>query len=137
MTRLLFVYGTLLKADNEFARYLQRNCTFVSSGVIHGLLYDLGEDPGLIVTSDAHQLVHGSIYEMIHPEEVLKQLDFYEGVGTDEEQPNLYRREVHTVMTVNGILRAWVYVYNRSIENAISIPGGDYMEYVNKKSPGK
>ncbi|HEK21010.1 gamma-glutamylcyclotransferase family protein [Mucilaginibacter sp.] len=137
MTRLLFVYGTLLQADNEFARYLRQKCTFVSTGVIHGQLYDLGEYPGLIITSDANQLVHGNIYEMTHSEEVLKRLDFYEGVGTDEEQPNLYRREMHTVTIDNDTLEAWIYIYNRSIDNAIAIPGGNYLEYVNKKSPGK
>lgn len=134
MTSLLFVYGTLLQSDNEFARYLQQNCAFVSKGTINGQLYDLGEYPGLVLSVDGDQLVHGSIYDMTHPDAILKCLDEYEGVDAGEEQPDLYRRETHKVKTTNKALDAWVYVYNRPIFNPLVVPGGDYLAYINKKS---
>ncbi|MBL4677239.1 MAG: gamma-glutamylcyclotransferase [Mucilaginibacter sp.] len=136
MTNLLFVYGTLLQADNDFAIYMRSNCKFTSFGTTTGLLYDLGEYPGLVKTSQSNQLVYGSIYQMQNPSEVLKQLDFYEGVGPDEEQPNLYRRGLAQINTQNEIVEAWIYIYNRSINDAILISEGDYVLYLNKKSPG-
>ncbi|RFZ94088.1 gamma-glutamylcyclotransferase [Mucilaginibacter conchicola] len=136
MTNLLFVYGTLLQADNDFALYLRANCKFISFGTTPGQLYDLGEYPGLVETNQSNQLVYGSVYQMQNPFEVLKQLDFYEGVGPDEEQPNLYRRELADINTEKGTITVWVYVYNRSVGNAPLIPDGDYIKYLNKKSPG-
>lgn len=137
MTDLLFVYGTLLQADNDFAIYMRSSCTFVSFGTIPGLLYDLGEYPGLIETNLKDQLVHGSVYQMEDSAEVLKQLDYYEGVGPDEEQPNLYRRELTQISTDEGLITAWIYIYNRDVSKDTLIPGGNYIDYINKKSPGK
>ncbi|QXV64522.1 gamma-glutamylcyclotransferase [Mucilaginibacter sp. 21P] len=136
MTDLLFIYGTLLNSDNEFGSYLKQNCSFVTFGHLQGQLYDLGEYPGIVISSKVDQEVYGSVFEMRDQPEILRRLDYYESVGPDEEQPNLYRREIHPVKTIRGIMQAWVYVYNRSVEYAIAIPGGDYLKYLNKKSPG-
>ncbi|TWR25992.1 gamma-glutamylcyclotransferase [Mucilaginibacter achroorhodeus] len=137
MTDFLFIYGTLLQSGNEFGSYLQQNCSFVTLGHLQAQLYDLGEYPGIVISSKFDQEVHGSVFEMRDQPEILRRLDYYEGVGPDEEHPNLYRREIHPVKTNKGIMQAWVYVYNRSVEHAIDIPGGDYLKYLNKKSPGK
>jgi len=45
MSDLLFIYGTLLKDDNEHAVYLKNNSTFYSAGKLKGKLYDIGEYP--------------------------------------------------------------------------------------------
>lgn len=134
-THLLFVYGTLLQKDNQFGVYLKKHCIFLSSGKIKGRLYDIGEYPGLLLDTDGY-FIHGSIYS-IDSEEVLHALDAYEGVGPDEEQPNLYLRMNCPVVTNNGESDAWVYVYNLPIEGLPEIPLGNYLEYVGqKKSPG-
>ncbi|MFD0793707.1 gamma-glutamylcyclotransferase [Mucilaginibacter litoreus] len=136
MTSLLFVYGTLLQTDNDFAAYLRANCTFVSTGKINGELYDLGDYPGLVLTDLPDEFVYGSIYKMDNVDGVLKQLDWYEGVGPNEEQPNLYIRQKVIVNSADGdAAEAWVYIYNRSIANLYKITDGDYINYLNKKSP--
>lgn len=131
----LFVYGTLLQSDNQFAQYLNQHCDFIITGKIAGILYDIGEYPGLVIDDNAGD-VFGSIYQ-IRNTQVLKEIDTYESVGADEEQPNLYQRIYHSIETADGPKDAWVYIYNLPIEGLLRIPSGDYMEYLRqKKSPG-
>lgn len=130
----LFVYGTLLQPGNEFAVYLAQHSYFTSPGKIKGKLYDIGEYPGLIV-DDTAGYVWGSTYK-IESEDVLTELDMYEGIGTDEEQPHLYRRRLLPVETDNGLVTAWVYAYNRTVDKLHLIECGDYLQYLRqKKSP--
>jgi gamma-glutamylcyclotransferase (GGCT)/AIG2-like uncharacterized protein YtfP len=137
MNNLLFVYGTLMQPGNEFAIYLNTNCSFLSTGRTKGTLYDIGSYPGLIINSISASFVHGSIYKMNAPAVILKELDFYEGVGPDEEQPNLYTRKIKIIETDFGPHEAWVYIYNLPVYGYKVIPSGDYAEYIKqKKSPG-
>ncbi|WP_454802388.1 gamma-glutamylcyclotransferase family protein [Mucilaginibacter phyllosphaerae] len=137
MTDLLFVYGTLLRKGNPFANYLLQNSNYVFAGKIKGILYDIGEYPGLIITGNNHNYVYGSIYKLRQPEENLKIIDDYEGVGLDQEQPNLYTRQSAKIISETGAVDAWVYVYNRPVDGLPIIPSGNYMEYSKqKKSPG-
>ena len=133
-THLLFVYGTLLQPGNEFAGYMSEQCSFVSTGKIKGKLYDTGEYPGLIINQTVGY-VFGLIYE-INSDLIFKAIDAYEGVGPEEEQPNLYLRQLHLVKTDNGFVNAWVYVYNLAVKGFTLIESGDYLQYIRqKKSP--
>jgi len=129
---LLFVYGTLLLADNEFTNYLTSNSTICCKGKIQGRLYDAGHYPGLIIDKDNYD-VWGTIYRLHNTPEVIKQLDFYEGYGEGEEQPNLYIREALSIETNEGKMTCWVYLYNRSIAGLKEIATGDYVEYLQQK----
>jgi len=133
MDNLLFVYGTLMQPDNEFAVYLNSNCNFLSRGRVRGTLYDIGDYPGLIINTKVTSIVHGNVYKMNVPAEILKQLDFYEGVGPDEEQPNLYTREIRSIQTDNGSVEAWVYIYNLPVTGYKLISSGNYAEYIKQK----
>jgi gamma-glutamylcyclotransferase (GGCT)/AIG2-like uncharacterized protein YtfP len=137
MTDLLFVYGTLLQPGNEFADYLNQHCTYITSGKIRGILYDSGQYPGLVIPEGIHNLIHGSIFKLRHPEQNLKVIDDYEGFGPGQEQPNLFVRITKPVETNNDIIEAWVYLYNLSIADLPQITSGNYSEYIKaKKSPG-
>jgi gamma-glutamylcyclotransferase (GGCT)/AIG2-like uncharacterized protein YtfP len=131
----LFVYGTLLQSDNEFAKYLRQHSRFYSAGKIRGFLYDVGEYPALVADNKAGY-VFGSLYS-IENLEVLFQIDAYEGVGPDEEQPNLYTRMYIPVETEIGPVDAWAYVYNLPVFGLSKIESGDYLKHLGqKKSPG-
>ncbi|MEO7214384.1 gamma-glutamylcyclotransferase family protein [Mucilaginibacter sp.] len=129
----LFVYGTLLQNGNQFARYLNQHCDFIITGKIAGILYDIGEYPGLVIDHNA-DYVFGSIYQ-IRNAEVLKEIDIYEGVGADEEHPNLYLRINHSFETAEGPIDAWVYIYNLPVKGFPRITSGDYKEYLRQKNP--
>jgi gamma-glutamylcyclotransferase (GGCT)/AIG2-like uncharacterized protein YtfP len=128
------VYGTLLQPGNEFAAYLNKHCIYLKPAKIKGLLYDIGEYPGLTLGSDNLYWIYGKLYHI--DEKALKLIDSYEGYGDKEEQPNLFIREEHTTSTADGEIDAWVYIYNLPVDGLKSIPSGNYMEYlVQKKSP--
>lgn len=112
LCRYLFAYGTLLCKKNEFGAYLNDNCTFYTDGKISGKLYDLGEYPGAVLTDDENKFIHGKIYQLNNAVKVLELLDEYEGFGPQQEQPNLFLRELIDIETSKGKIACWVYLYN-------------------------
>ncbi len=127
-TSYLFVYGTLLNRQNEFGAYLQANCTFYADGKFKGRLYDIGEYPGAVLDESSNIYVYGKVFSLNNTNEVLIQLDAYEGYGPDEEQPNLFVRKMVSVETTGEILDCWVYLYNLPINNLLTIPNGKYLK---------
>ena len=59
--KYLFVYGSLMNYDNEFAIYLNNNSRSYTKGNFNGLLYDMGEYPGAIFNKNTTYLVYGCI----------------------------------------------------------------------------
>ena len=129
---LLFVYGTLLVADNEFASYLTRNSTFCCRGKIKGKLYDAGHYPALVIDSKDNYDVWGTVCRLKDIDQTLRHLDTYEGFGEGEDQPYLFVREALLIETDQGILTCWVYLYNRSIATLREITTGDYIAYLTR-----
>ncbi|MES2809300.1 MAG: gamma-glutamylcyclotransferase family protein [Bacteroidota bacterium] len=125
---LLFVYGTLLSADNEFGRYLKNNATFFCDGKFKGRLYDIGEYPGAITSTDKEYDIKGSIH-CLSSADVLKVIDDYEGYGDGQDEPYLYLRKKLPVTTPEGVVDCWVYLYNLSVDGLVEILGGDYFAY--------
>jgi len=117
----LFVYGTLLDADNEFAIFMRKHCRFVKKGKFKGRLYDFDEYPGAVEDTHADSYIHGSIYLMDRAAMVLEKLDDYEGYGPDQEQPNLFIRKLIETETDARSIDCWVYLYNRPVDNIMKI----------------
>lgn len=129
---LLFVYGSLLNAGNEFGSYLNHNAAFIGKGNLKGRLYDVGEYPGAIIDNDNGYLVTGSICKL-NSSEALRVLDDYEGFGPDQEQPNLFIRKLLPVETSEGIINCWVYLYNLPADGLVEIKSGDYVAYLHDR----
>ncbi|MDN3549054.1 gamma-glutamylcyclotransferase family protein [Mucilaginibacter aquaedulcis] len=128
INRHLFVYGTLLNSQNSYGAYLQQHCTFLMEGKFKGKLYDMGEYPGAIAHVHGEQYVHGSIYLMDDPNQILTSIDDYEGFGDDQEQPNLFIRVIKEIETATGPIECWVYVYNLPVEHLTQIKSGKYFK---------
>jgi gamma-glutamylcyclotransferase (GGCT)/AIG2-like uncharacterized protein YtfP len=126
---LLYVYGTLLQKDNEFALYLQKNASFLGTGKFNGKLYDIGDYPGAIADKACEYEVHGSIFRLNEPEKLLKIIDDYEGYGPKQPTPNLFTRKLIKIETNNGIVKCWTYLYNRPVEGYHLISSGNYLKY--------
>ncbi len=124
----LFVYGTLLDADNEFAVFMRKHCSFLKKGKFKGRLYDLGEYPGAVLDFKADGCVYGSIYFMDNAPLVLEKLDDYEGYGPDHEQPNLFIRRLVEIETNARPIDCWVYLYNRDVDGLKAIPDGTWVK---------
>ncbi len=124
----LFVYGTLLDSANSYGAYLQQHCILLKTGRFKGKLYDIGEYPGAIAHESTDQHVHGSIYLMNEPEKILVFIDDYEGFGNDQEQPNLFIRELTPIETDMGTVQCWIYLYNLPVNNLPQIQSGRYLK---------
>lgn len=109
----VFVYGTLLKGENNHNAYLKES-VFVGEGNIVGYeMYDLGYYPG-IVSGKGNVL--GEVYYVT--EETLSRIDILEGEGS------LYIKTWVRVRMKNGKrVAAWVYVYNHCVDGCSKIDG--------------
>lgn len=133
----IFVYGTLRKdSGHDMYRVLARSSIFVGDATVNGDLYNLDTYPGLVLSSDAHSIVYGEVYEL-KPElaaRVLAILDDYEGCGASDPIPHEYRRKLVRVRFLSGeATEAWAYLLNRDPTGLERIPGGNYLAWRSKR----
>ena len=124
MSSFLFVYGTLMSGHRS--DLLTRiGTTFVARGSIQAKLYDLGEYPG--AKPDHRHQVKGELHRLTYPVKALALLDNYEDYVRLRRHHSLFVRERAQVTLEDGTLQiAWVYFYNRPVDESYLIPGGDY-----------
>ena len=125
---LLFVYGTLITAiAHPIGEKLRSSAKYIGKGRVSGVLYDLGEYPGLVVFDVLEGFVQGEIYTLDRCPDLWEELDAYEGIN-DSDTPE-YSREKVFVETENGRLTCWTYIYQGSVSNLTRIQDGDYTAY--------
>lgn len=133
----LFVYGSLRSGFCHPAyKYISKYFSFISAAKVKGLLYDLGDYPAAIATSE-ETFVTGELYKVKDDDkfhQAIELLDIYEEAGTEEGEGELYKREITEVMYNNTTARAWIYWYNKSIVGQPLIPSGDVMDVIEVKS---
>jgi gamma-glutamylcyclotransferase (GGCT)/AIG2-like uncharacterized protein YtfP len=114
----LFVYGTLRSpAQNPFAILLRSRAVLLGLARVRGVLYHLGEYPGLVV-SNAAGWVRGEVYRLTD-EQLLIELDEYEGSSFE-------RVSVDALLDSGATERCWAYVYRGDVSDRAVIPSGDY-----------
>ena len=128
MNNKLFVYGTLLDEDNKYGIYLRDNSKFFSSGKLAGILYDIGEYPGAVLSPAGNDFIYGIILEIDDPSIVLALIDLYEGFGDDQPQPNEFIRVLTEAETDRGHVDCWIYLYNLPIYGLMPIENGRYIK---------
>jgi gamma-glutamylcyclotransferase (GGCT)/AIG2-like uncharacterized protein YtfP len=118
----LFVYGTLRPVfHNEFARLLAEGESLLGGARVHGRLYDIGRYPGLVLSSAPEEWALGEVYRLRDADRTLEILDRYEGAD--------FTRVTGDVLLDTGEqLPAWVYVYNRPVDEQRRILSGDYLD---------
>jgi len=132
----LFVYGTLRKYfQNPVSRYLDENAQHIGEGFINGKIYDVSGFPGLVLSDSKESIVTGDLYRLKSVPDVFKTLDHYEGYRRDSPEGSLFIRQIQSITFGEGLcVAAWVYVFNRSIENLDLIKGSDYTKFRKDKS---
>lgn len=90
---------------------------------IQGLLYDLGDYPGVVAGQGS---VAGELFE-IRDLTVFRDLDQYERYDALDPDSSLYIRRL--VRLQEPTVDAWIYLYNRDIEGKPIIPSGDWAKY--------
>lgn len=124
----LFVYGSLLDEDNEFAIYLKNNSTFYATGKARGKIYDIGEYPGAVLIPEGADYIYGHILKIQTPEKVFKVIDDYEGYGGEQSWPNEFIRALTVIEAEKEILDCWIYVYNLPVFGLRQVKGGRYLK---------
>jgi gamma-glutamylcyclotransferase (GGCT)/AIG2-like uncharacterized protein YtfP len=121
----LAVYGELLSDPDVIqGPRIQARCELIGGCWIPGLLFDLGEYPGL-VEGDGEVL--GELYQVRDPT-VFTELDYFQGYDVGDQANSEYVRR--RVRLTEPPLTAWVYVYNRPVEDAGPVRSGDWRGYL-------
>jgi gamma-glutamylcyclotransferase (GGCT)/AIG2-like uncharacterized protein YtfP len=126
----LFVYGTLMRGfDHPMARLLSANADFVGKARCRGRLYLVKHYPGLVLSDDPAELVHGEVYRLRAPGELLREFDMYEACGEGFAQPTEYLRQMLRIVLADGEDgEAWTYVYNWPVAHLPRIASGRFLE---------
>lgn len=127
----LFVYGTLRSdsprkspVKNALHQYADRLC----NATTRGCLYKIDWYPGLVASENPDDVVKGELYKIKDESKLFSHLDKYEGCSEDFPDPHEYQRVKRLVQTENqNKVMAWVYLYNREIDEALRISSGDYL----------
>jgi gamma-glutamylcyclotransferase (GGCT)/AIG2-like uncharacterized protein YtfP len=125
----LFVYGTLMRGfDHPMAKLLSANADFLGGATCRGRLFLVRHYPGLVLSDDACDIVHGELFALRAREAMLAEFDMYEACGEGFQEPTEYVRQVLAVTLSDGSSSvAWTYVYNWSVTKLPRIASGRFM----------
>jgi gamma-glutamylcyclotransferase (GGCT)/AIG2-like uncharacterized protein YtfP len=127
----LFVYGTLMRGfDHPMARLLAAHANFLGEATCRGHLVLVTHYPGLLLSDAAPDLVHGELFHLRAPDELLRELDMYEACGEGFPEPTEYLRALVEVKLADGATtQAWTYVYNWPVAGLPRIASGRFLEH--------
>jgi gamma-glutamylcyclotransferase (GGCT)/AIG2-like uncharacterized protein YtfP len=132
----LFVYGSLRSGFNHPAySYMAENFTLIDNGTVKGKLYDLGDYPAAVPTTEEVFII-GELYTLKEHRDfdwTISQIDDYEGLHVEAGEIPLYKRSLTTVYLNGGTSTAWIYWYNKDVQNSPVISSGDVLEYLQQK----
>lgn len=126
----LFVYGTLRHGESR-ATVLERHHPFengkgVVNGNIAGRLVDLGDYPGLLVSSDRSLRAHGEVYTFADLDSVFADLDAIEDFQGYDDLSGEYVRAIVRVDLDGRERVAWTYLYRGDDTGKRIIASGDW-----------
>src|ERR1700760_3749918 len=128
---LLFVYGTLMRGfDHPMARMLAANADCLGAARCQGRLYLVKHYPGLLLSDDPADIVHGELFALREPEAMLREFDIYEACGEGFAEPTEYvRRQVAVTIADGSARKAWTYIYNWPVDRLPLIASGRFLEH--------
>ena len=102
---------------HPMARLLSANADFLGEATCRGRLYMVKHYPGLVLSDDANEIVHGELYRLREADAMLREFDMYEACGEGFPEPTQYLRQMLPVTLADGSAReAWTYIYNWPVE---------------------
>jgi gamma-glutamylcyclotransferase (GGCT)/AIG2-like uncharacterized protein YtfP len=125
----LFVYGTLMRGYvHPMAKLLSANADFLGEATCRGKLYLVKHYPGLVLSDDAGDIVHGELYRLREVEALLREFDMYEACGEGFPEPTQYIRQMLSVRLADGSAsEAWTYLYNWPVAKLKRIESGRFL----------
>jgi gamma-glutamylcyclotransferase (GGCT)/AIG2-like uncharacterized protein YtfP len=133
----LFVYGSLRSGFQHPAyAYISKYFELAGTAKVKGELYDMGDYPAA-VPSNKETWIIGELYTIKHTAEfpwAIGQLDDYEGINGEADEPVLYAREKTTVYLNDTAIEAWIYWYKGDVSSSPRIECGDLLVYMQQKN---
>ena len=138
-SRHVFVYGTLRRGEQRDINLLLPVPLWVGYGSIHGLLYDLGAYPGLVVAREGGvQKVRGEIYDITpRLEQLLDEIEEVWPQQTGEYSKLEIEVELEGDMQLLSVgtpagrgkkLRCLVYeIHGSRVQGRVPITSGDWV----------
>jgi gamma-glutamylcyclotransferase (GGCT)/AIG2-like uncharacterized protein YtfP len=125
----LFVYGTLMRGYvHPMAKLLSANADFLGEASCRGKLYLVKHYPGLVLSDDTNEIVHGELYRLRAPDDLLRAFDMYEACGEGFAEPTQYVRQMFSVTLADGTASAaWTYIYNWPVAKLTRIESGRFL----------
>src|SRR6185436_8834874 len=116
--------------DHPMSRRLSAEAKLVGAARCRGRLYLVRHYPGMVLSADAADEVHGEVFRMHDPQVLLRVLDKYEGCGPGAAEPTEYlRRQVTVTLDDGRMIEAWTYVYNWPVAHLPRIASGKFLEH--------
>jgi gamma-glutamylcyclotransferase (GGCT)/AIG2-like uncharacterized protein YtfP len=134
----LFVYGTLRNAfGHQLHNMLSDQFEFIGEGSIRGILYDIGQYPGAVISMSAKTKIAGEIYQAKDKDTIdaaLKILDAFEGYdGTDLTGSEFIRIKKFVKLNNGKRVLSWIYIYNGPVNDKHLIRSGDFIHHISAK----
>ena len=86
--------------------------------------------PGLVLSDDPADIVHGELFRLRAPDELLRELDMYEACGEGFPEPTEYPAQAVDVTLPDGTTeKAWTYIYNWPVTGLPLIETGRFLEH--------
>jgi gamma-glutamylcyclotransferase (GGCT)/AIG2-like uncharacterized protein YtfP len=120
----LAVYGSLMTSEGMLRQLgVEAMVTSLSPANLPGQLVDLGDFPGLIPGQGS---APGELLLILNPA-VIPLLDEYEACYPDSPETSLFIRK--RLRLIEPAVEAWVYLYNRPVEDRPVISGMSWPKY--------
>lgn len=130
----LFLYGSLLgnNTEEKIKKIFNDNCQFITKGYILAKLYDLGEYPGAIPTTNKNDRVFGKIFWVKNPRKTFRILDEYEEYFPKNPKKSLFirRKTKAYLLPSENTIKCWAYLFNQKIEIQPQINSGNYLKNI-------
>ncbi len=128
---LLFVYGTLMRDfDHPMARLLSANADFLGQARCRGRLHLVKHYPGLVLSDDPADIVHGELFRLRERDALLREFDMYEACGEGFPEPTEYvRRTLEVTLEDGSTSEAWTYLYNWPVAHLPRIASGRFLAH--------
>lgn len=98
------------------SQILLRYGEYVGEATMQGMLYEIGDYPGVVESTRSEDIVCGELYKILDDNVLLPLLDEYEECSKYFAQPHEYVRKILPITLTSGdSVTAWVYVYNRDV----------------------
>jgi gamma-glutamylcyclotransferase (GGCT)/AIG2-like uncharacterized protein YtfP len=125
----LFVYGSLISSvAHSMGERLRRESILLGPARLQGRLYQVDWYPGVVLSDDTADIVHGEAYRLIAPAASLAWLDEYEGIARGPSsvtaRDEYIRTQTPVALDGGGELLVWIYLYQRDVGRLARVMSG-------------